>query len=679
MAEVEEIPGVEIPKTVEERVKRGRARMQRGAAKRRLYYKFWRGDTYWYVNNKGLLVSQDTISWSAGGKMPNHRIRNSYPFIASIVQAKVSAATQRVPGYEVVPSTTEPDDAQAADLASKVAFFGHDEWRLRRATVKAVEHAFVGGEGFAYPFFDTSLGPFVTDPESGESFGQGDVRVLILSANEVYWEPGCDFEESRWHVIEQARPLDVVRATPGYLGGELKADATDAESPTEDRPDELVLVKEYLERPSAKRPEGRRLVMANGRVIVPEEPYPCVNARGEVLDEPVLLRLSYIAETDDRDRGMVELLVDLQRTIQDTWNKILEWKNRCLNPQMVAPRGSNMARRDDTPGATWFYTAVSSQKPDWEKPPPVPSELFTILDKAIEHVRAIAADVDVQAEPDLAARTAQAAIEESRQRWQSFLGDLAEFHSRLMRRCLYLVQRHYTEPRLVKVQGLFGPDLTPGFLGADLLGQADVRVAPDSLAVRSRKAVMEEAILFADRGWISPQAAMAAINGGIGEKLSQGWLHDVGRANYIIQTIKRGPGALFAMRPRPAREQELAIYLDAFDKASVLEQTWRAANGRPPLGENDVPGWMPRSFDNVDIHREVFETWMKTAEWDRLDDGIQEAATLYYEALLQIQAQRRMEEQIQQQQQAESLGMENASKPQQAAPKPDERMPALSE
>ena len=106
--------------------------------------------------------------------------------------------------------------------------------------------------------------------------------------------------------------------------------------------------------------------MANGRLIVPEGTYPCVNAKGEVLDEPVLLRLSYIAETDDRDRGLVELLVDLQRTIQDTWNKLLEWKNRCLNPQMVAPRGSNMARRDDTPGATWFYTPVGGQKPEWE-------------------------------------------------------------------------------------------------------------------------------------------------------------------------------------------------------------------------------------------------------------------------------------------------------------------------
>jgi hypothetical protein len=152
----------------------------------------------------------------------------------------------------------------------------------------------------------------------------------VFSGNQVFWEPGVDFEDSRWVVIEQALPADVIREEPGYLEGELKADATAAESPTDDTPADLVLRREYLERPSADKPKGRRLVMANGRQILPESDYPCTNAKGEVLDEMVLLRLSYLTETDDRDRGLVELLVDLQRTIQDSWNKILEWKNRRL-------------------------------------------------------------------------------------------------------------------------------------------------------------------------------------------------------------------------------------------------------------------------------------------------------------------------------------------------------------
>jgi hypothetical protein len=196
-------------------------------------------------------------------------------------------------------------------------------------------------------------------------------------------------------------------------------------------------------------------------------------------------------------------------------------------------------------------------------------------------------------------------------------------------------------PASIKIQGLFGPDLTLGFMGADLLGQADVRVSPDSLAVKSRQSVVEETLLFADRDWISPRQAMASVSTGNVDVLGQAWKQDMARANYIIQLIKRGPQELFGLRENP----------------------------------DGTPGWMPRPFDNVDIHTEVFETWMKTTDWDRLEDGMREAGKVYYDALLQIKQQREMEAQMQQQQMAEGLGMQNAAAPQQASPKPDQRSP----
>ena len=152
---------------------------------------------------------QDTVGWSPGGKMPDHRIRNSYPFIASIMQAKVSAATQRIPGYEVVPSTTEPDDAQAADLAAKVLLYGYDEWRLRRATTKTVEHALVGGEGFAYPFFDTSLGPFSRRSRGtrGQQIAQGDDSGAgAVGQRGVLGARRAILTTRAGYVVEQARP-----------------------------------------------------------------------------------------------------------------------------------------------------------------------------------------------------------------------------------------------------------------------------------------------------------------------------------------------------------------------------------------------------------------------------------------------------------------------------------------
>jgi hypothetical protein len=56
-----------VPPIVKKRLERGRARMRKNSVPRRLNYKFWRGDEYWYINSKNLLVNQGTLSWLMGG------------------------------------------------------------------------------------------------------------------------------------------------------------------------------------------------------------------------------------------------------------------------------------------------------------------------------------------------------------------------------------------------------------------------------------------------------------------------------------------------------------------------------------------------------------------------------------------------------------------------------------
>jgi hypothetical protein len=60
-------------------------------------------------------------------------------------------------------------------------------------------------------------------------------------------------------MIQQARPVDKILATPGCLVSELAADATDrtvigSGKPTSNT--KLVLVQEYFERPSEKHRNG---------------------------------------------------------------------------------------------------------------------------------------------------------------------------------------------------------------------------------------------------------------------------------------------------------------------------------------------------------------------------------------------------------------------------------------
>jgi hypothetical protein len=78
--------------------------------------------------------------------------------------------------------------------------------------------------------------------------------------------------------------------------------------------------------------------------------------------------------------GLVEHLLDSQRTINDCTNKQLEWKNHALIPQLLAPVGSIRTKRTDKPGAIIEYIPINGAVPEWQPVPPVPPELSSMKD-----------------------------------------------------------------------------------------------------------------------------------------------------------------------------------------------------------------------------------------------------------------------------------------------------------
>lgn len=642
-----------VPAKVQERISRGRNRMRQGSAKRNECLKFWRSEQYFWTDQKGNLNSLPTTTnyYEQSGKPPQ-RQRTTRNLIFDVVEREVALSTSRVPSYQVSPSTTDPEDIGAARLAEKVALYGYDKWHIRAATEEVVRYAVIADEGFAWPYFDNQVGPFI----KGANVGIGDVRIRVFGPNEVYWEPGLNFEDSRWHAVEQARDPETIYQMEGYTGGKLTPDAQGSESLTSESTPEakLVLVTEYLERPCPEYPQGRWIVIANGRVVVPERPYPCADYDGEPIDEPILHKLSYARDPDsDRDQGLVRHLLDAQRTINAAASKSVEWLVLALNPQLLIRNGglAKGQRLTDEPGAV--YNVVGNGEMEWRPVPPVPQELFQIKGQAESDIARIAAQNDIPGNVE-SARGIQALIERDTSRRAAFIANLAEFHSRLMRHCLYLVARHYTEERLLKIRGRFGPEAIRDFTGSQLRGQVDVRVFPDSIEPRTKQAMEQRIMNYAQLGWVSPEAAMAAINSGTAEGLVESYELDLARANDVIQKIKEG-----SFMEEPSRR--------VFPGEAVETDP---ATGEQIQVAEEVPGWIPRPFDNVRVHKQVFEDFMKTTDYDALDEVGKEAAALYYDTLLKLEAEQTARDQAAQQQMAEGLGMNNAAKPQQAAPLP---------
>jgi hypothetical protein len=227
-----------------------------------------------------------------------------------------------------------------------------------------------------------------------------------------------------------------------------------------------------------------------------------------------------------------------------------------------------------------------------------------------------------------------------------------------MHHCLLLVARFYTEPRLLSIRGRFGPDPVADFRGMDLLDQQDVIVNPASLQMRTKADIQNQIFAFADRGWITPEAAMAAIDENQGaEKLIQSYELDVARINRIIQRLRDG-----TVLEMPPRQQE-----DPITGMPVMDPM----TGQPL----NIPGWMPDEQDNPVVWISQLSDWMKTEEYEQMPPQFQEIARHMLKGMKALEAQKAMEAQMAQAAQAEKLGMGNAALPKKEAPLPSARRP----
>jgi hypothetical protein len=312
---------------------------------------------------------------------------------------------------------------------------------------------------------------------------------------------------------------------------------------------------------------------------------------------------------------------------------------------------SLITRPDDVPNSVRYYKlSPNGEKPQWEDPPSgqILNALQQIFNLIIDQMHAVASYQDITVESNVAARTVQAAVEQSMARWQSFLGDLAEWWARVMRKCLNLVARYYTEPRTMEIRGRMGAESVQDFKGANLLGQTNVRVSPGSLQYLSRDQILSKVQYYAAMGWLTGEQAMTAVEGGMAEKLTEGYELDAAKVNRIINAIRDG-----TVMDMPTRQEQ--------------RQVADPITGQPQMVTLDIPVWMPNAWDNVRVWQQQLALWLKTQDFELLAAQFPdraEVAKLMWAGLEQVQQEKAQQAAQQQQAMAQSLGMGNAAAPQ---------------
>jgi hypothetical protein len=584
------------------RIKRGEAVIERHDARWRELWAHFDGDQYVErsVAASRTLVRAETRE---GGTKPRWRSRLVRNRFTKAISGEVSVVASRTPAWEVTPPSEDRAKRNKARLGEKVLLSLWQKLRMRNVVFRVCQVSAVTGDGFLFPYWDPTKGkriledvapvspdqsaapasnPQAAGPVSPYGGGAGvkpygsgppsvpngypspapssngatkayrgkrtgDISMKVLRQDQVLWQPHQAFDESLWWCIRDAQPLDDVKEEVRLELGQEAADkiTSDASASVLDVADgdgkqDLVFKYHFFERPCDSYPDGRYLEIVNKRVVCEPYPYPL---RDNI---PCIHRMPWIVrENRDRSLGLGELAIDIQRSINRLINQIITWRNLVLNPQLVARAGSIKTVVTEEPGKVIEYRGPT--EPRWREIQEIPSSLFRDLEQAyadMDYVVGSGAGLP----PGVEAGSAIQALNEREQSFRAqIIANLAVFYSGLGRHLLCLVRQHYTEERLLVYNGRFGVDMIADFLGEQLGEEdfADVRVSESSITPHTRAEMEAKIMMFADKQWIPPQMAMAALQGGTAEVILDRFERDEAKAHrHISALILIGQGML---------------------------------------------------------------------------------------------------------------------------------------
>src|SRR4249919_2203836 len=121
---------------------------------------------------------------------------------------------------------------------------------------------------------------------------------------------------------------------------------------------------------------------------------------------------------------------------------------------------------------------------------------------------------------------------------------------------------------------------------------AGVLVSEASVEPRTRESQEAKITMFADKGWISPERAMQAMNSGSADGIIDDYMYDIARVHRQIQGLIR-----------LGSDPQLATIADP----AAL-----------------IPDAMPQ-VDNHPVAIEIITTWMKTVDWEQQPDLVKTA------------------------------------------------------
>lgn len=420
------------------------------------------------------------------------------------LQNRLARLSQNPPEYDIAPETNDVKDKDAARLAQQVLDALVDDHEINKKRLFLYMWVQQCGHAYVRTAWDPRAGKRIINPETGEPDYEGDMRIEVESPFSGFPDPFARTDDDLAYLqMVKVRKLDYFLRYPrGNLVKEEQAwllsaqyeqriNSLNSRGPsqggmTDQFKNSAIEITKY-EAPTAKFPNGRMIVTANG-ILLENKELPIGEIPVTKFDDTIIGG-KYYSETP----------LTHARPIQDQYNETLrrraEWTRRLLAGKYKAPRGSGLAQEglNDESGEVIYYNpvpAAGGQNIEALQIPNIPEYAYKEedrLDNLINYIFGIS-DVSRGVLPSASIPAIGAQLLQEQD--QTRISVITELHERAwaktFRQMLKYAEKYWIMPRKLKMAGKSREYIVKEIEGSLLRGNTDVRVRRGSTQPNSK-------------------------------------------------------------------------------------------------------------------------------------------------------------------------------------------------
>jgi len=323
---------------------KNRVQETRSSSSRITHEGIWMTNIAYMLGYDSVYYDTSTRQWKAVGQNSNYLRRNRIHVnkILPNVQNRLSRLCKNPPRFDTRPNSANTEDKDAARLSNDVLMMVMENERYREKQIVLYSWVQQCGHAYLKVGFDDTAGEMMVNPETKERDNEGEIRLEILSAFEVFPDPlAKDMDGANYVTLCKVRKLDYFQTKWPEKGVEVQEEdawllsaqyearinSLNNQGPTSSGVSQVALRNAaiemvYYEKASKKRPNGRMITCANG-ILLEDKELPVGKIPIVKFDDTIVAGKFYS-----------ESLITHARPMQDQYNRTIakraEWTNKLL-------------------------------------------------------------------------------------------------------------------------------------------------------------------------------------------------------------------------------------------------------------------------------------------------------------------------------------------------------------